>query len=233
MLLNDGNSILLTPHQVAQETDETAIVDNEVCSLGYGVYNLGFVGIANDSNGQAFSHWWSDRLSSYCYDDIARGLFVDQKWCDLVPALFDDVKILKYAGYNVASWNLSNRRFSIDGEGSILVNGVPLGFYHFTKLGPLGDTMTERYAGDNVEVYEVWAWYKRMVKRFDEPNIPKGWWLYGQFENGEKIPRRARLLYRDRADLRTAFPDPFRTAGSSSYYDWLVAEGIMSSQKAR
>jgi hypothetical protein len=218
--LDAGSSILLTPHQVTPETDEVAVMDNEICSLGHGVYNLGFIGVNNDAAGRAFAAWWSDRLSKYCYDDLPRGLFVDQKWCDIVPALFDGVDIVKDPGCNVASWNLSQRTFSIDPAGQIRVNGHPLRFYHFTKLGPVGDVMTERYAQDNVEVYEIWAWYKRMIKRFDEPRIPKGYWYYGQFENGEKIPRQARLLYRDRPDLQAQFPDPYREA----FYAWLENE---------
>ena len=62
--------------------------------------------------------------------------------------------------------------------------------------------MTRKYAQDNVEVYELWAWYKRMVDHFAEPRIPPGWWQFGKFENGFAIPRAARLLYRERADLQ-------------------------------
>jgi hypothetical protein len=61
-----------------------------------------------------------------------------------------------------------------------------------------------------------------MVDGFSEPRIPQGWWHFGRFENGAPIPRSARLLYRQRADLRDAFPNPFAVTGSS-YFDWLKA----------
>ena len=134
--------------------------------------------------------------------------------------MFDDVLVVRDPGYNVASWNLSNRKIEIDAAGNCLVNGKPLRFFHFTKLGPIGDTMTRIYARDNIEVYELWSWYKREVDRFAEPAIPGGWWHYGTFDNGVRIPRQTRLLYRDRADLRGAFPNPFETSGDS-YFAWL------------
>ena len=220
----DEASILLTPHQLTPEDKGDAVIDNEICSLAHGTYNLGFLAIRNDARGKALAAWWNERLLEYCFDDKTAGIFVDQKWCDLVPAMFDGVMIVRDPGYNVASWNLSNRRIAIESDGAVRVNGQPLRFFHFTKLGPIGDTMTRKYAQDNVEVYELWSWYKRMVDQFAEPRIPPGWWQFGKFDNGFAIPRAARLLYRERADLRAAFGDPF-AAGEGSYFEWLRAEG--------
>lgn len=220
----ERDSIVLTPHQLTPETDDVAVVDNEICSLAFGTYNLGFVGVRNDAEGKKFAKWWSDRLIKYCVDDRPTGLFVDQKWCDLAPALFDRVRILRDPGYNVASWNLSNRKLHIDQAGKISVNGAPLRFFHFTKLGPVGDTMTQKYARGNTDVYELWSWYKREVDRHSEPSLPAGWWYYGTFSNGVAIPKTARRMYRDRGDLQREFGDPFAATG---YYTWLTANGHM------
>jgi hypothetical protein len=221
-------SILLTPHQLVPESSKRAIVDNEICSLAHGTYNLGFIAVRNDINGRALADWWSDRLIEYCVDDKGRGIFVDQKWCDLVPALFDGVKIVRDPGYNVASWNLSNRKVSFGKDGRCIVNGVELKFFHFTKLGPIGDTMTRVYAQDNTEVYELWSWYKRMVDQNSVGTVPTSWWQYGQFSNGVKIPRVARLLYRDREDLRAEYADPFDASERASYFNWLVSNDVLA-----
>ena len=164
--LLDVNSIVLTPHQLQGEPRQAiqAIQDNELTSLTHGVYNLGFIAIANDSEGRRFASWWDDRLRDWCHDRKEIGVFVDQKWCDLVPCFFDGVKILRDPGYNVASWNLSHRTVGFDADGMLTVNDRPLRFFHFTKLGPIGDIMTQRYAQDNFEVYELWLWYS-LVKR--------------------------------------------------------------------
>lgn len=223
------HSVLLTPHQLEPETEEAGVVDNEICSLAFGTYNLGFVGVRNDDVGRRFASWWSDRLLKYCIDDRPSGLFVDQKWCDLAPALFDRVHIVRDPGYNVASWNLSNRKIRIDCDGDIEVNGRPLRFFHFTKLGPIGDTMTQKYARENVDVYELWSWYKRQVDRNLDANIPHGWWYFGVFSNDVPIPKSARRLYRDREDLKRTFPEPFEVSGES-FHSWLVANGGIQSR---
>lgn len=223
--LLDPYSIVLTPHQTAPETrvDRRAIMDNEIASLNYGVFNLGFVAIANDSEGRRFAQWWDDRLRDWCHDRLDIGVFVDQKWCNLVPCFFDNVKVLRDPGYNVASWNLSQRDMRYDETGTALINGRPLRFYHFTKLGAVGDVMTQRYARDNIEVYELWWWYRQQVLESSSDAIPKGWWYYGTFDNGEKIPKPVRELYRERADLRAAFPNPAKS-GEGSFHQWLMAE---------
>lgn len=221
--LLDSYSIVLTPHQIDPEphTDRRAIQDNEIASLNYGVFNLGFVAMANDGEGRRFAKWWDERLQDWCHDRLDLGIFVDQKWCDLVPCFFDSVKVLRDPGYNVASWNLSQRRMVYDENGTALINGRPLRFYHFTKLGAVGDTMTQRYARDNTEVYELWWWYRQQVLLASSADIPKGWWYYGVFDNGNMIPKAARELYRERTDLQKAFVKPLQT-GENTLHQWLL-----------
>ena len=218
----DTHSIILTPHQTEPNETEIAIQDNEITSLKYGVFNLGFVAVRNDETGRSFATWWRKQLYRACYDDTPQGLFTDQKYCDLVPALFDNLWVERDPGYNVASWNLSRRRLEFDDLGAMRVNGSTLKFYHFTKIGSAGDAMTERYAL-NLEVLEVWHWYKRMVMRCNVPGIPKGYWQYGTFRNGKMIPKAARELYRSRRDLMNHFKQPFDVA-ENSYFDWLRRE---------
>lgn len=212
----DEASIALTPHQVHPDTEKMAIMDNEIASLNYGVFNLGFLAVRNDTEAQRFASWWTDRLTDWCHDRLDMGVFVDQKWCNLIPCFFDNVKVVRDPGYNVASWNLSQRKISIDKNGAMLVNGEPLRFYHFTKLGPIGDVMTQRYAGDNISVYEIWWWYRQRVEALTEANIPRNWWFYGYYSSGEPIPKRARERYRVDLTLQEAFPAPFE----DSFSDW-------------
>lgn len=217
-LLNE-HSIIITPHQLQPESEQQAILDNEVTALNFGVYNLGFLAVRNDKAGRAVASWWNDRLLTHCFDDRQRGFFVDQKWFDLVPAMFDGVHILRDPGYNVASWNLSNRDVKIRQEGSIEVNGCPLRFYHFTKLGPVGDAMTARYAKENTDVYELWTWYRQQVSERMDASIPSGWWAYGRFTDGVSITDDMRQTYRSQIDLKALFPDPF-ISGPESFQAW-------------
>jgi hypothetical protein len=220
--LLDNHSIVLTPHLCdAEDRDnKMAILDNEIGSLMHGAYNLGFIAVNQSREAHRFADWWADRLHDWCHDRRDIGVFVDQKWCDLIPSFFDDVKVLRDPGYNVASWNLSKRNLRFDIAGQALINEHLLRFFHFTKLGPIGDVMTRRYAGENSEIYELWWWYRNAVQAESEPAIPEGWWHYGVFENGVQIPKHARELYRARGDLRTAFPDPYKS-GRKSFQEWL------------
>lgn len=215
---------VLTPHLLEPEETEMALRDNELATLRTGIFNLGFVAIRTSGQGLEFARWWRDRLLAYCYDDIAEGLFVDQRWCDHVPAFFDRFLVLRDPGCNVASWNLSRRRVRIDWSGEISVNGSPLKFWHFTKLGIIGDTMTRRYAGGNFEVHEIWNWYKREIEAVTDPRIPVGYWAYGQYANGRPVRTEHRHLYRAREDLQIAFPAPF-ASGPGSYQAWITGDG--------
>jgi hypothetical protein len=219
----ETDDILLTPHLTDPNWETEAILDNDLSASRTGIFNLGFVAVRTSGEGARFGRWWNDRLVNWCYDEMDRGVFVDQRWCDHVPALFDKVGIVRDPGYNVASWNLSTRTVSIAKDGMIRVNGSPLRFWHFTKLGPMGDAMTRKYGAENFPVYEIWRWYREQVEAATDPWIPERWWAYGRYSDGAPIEKAHRELYRARADLQAAFPDPFDTTGGG-FRAWLRSE---------
>jgi Rhamnan synthesis protein F len=227
----DQASIILTPHQVEPNLTENEIVDNELTSLQTGIYNLGFLAVRNDSEGRKMGKWWAGRLFHACYDDQKNGLFTDQKYCDLVPGLFSNVKIERDPGYNVASWNISRRLLEIAPTGDVLVNKSLLRFYHFTKIHSDGDVMTERYARGRSAVFEIWNWYKRSIKAMELPGIPDKYWGYARFEDGTPIPKNARILYRSRPDLMSYFTEPFGT-GAGSFQEWFRLNGSQSTERS-
>ena len=102
----DTVSIILTPHQAEPNEDYGTSRDNELTSMKFGIYNLGFAAVRNDAAGRGFADWWSRHLYHACYDDIKNGIFTDQKYCDLVPGLFDGVYIERDPGCNFASWTI-------------------------------------------------------------------------------------------------------------------------------
>ena len=221
----EESDILLTPHLVDPNDTAEAIRDNDLSASRTGIFNLGFVAVRTKGEGARFARWWNERLLDWCYDDMPNGIFVDQRWCDHVPALFDRVKVVRDPGYNVASWNLSTRTVAVQKDGQVTVNGQPLRFWHFTKLGPMGDAMTKKYGGRNFPVYEIWSWYKRQVTEATETAIPERWWAYGAYSDGAPIEKAHRVLYRERPDLQAAFPDPFQ-ATEGGYRQWLEREGL-------
>lgn len=222
--LLDKYALVLTPHQTEPDDEYQAVVDNEIGSLKHGIYNLGFIAVRGCAEGKRFARWWRDRLLAFCHDDPTRGLFTDQRWCDLIPAFFQEVFILRDAGYNVASWNLSKRPVRITAEGQILAGTSLLRFFHFTKINGVGEIMLAKYAQGRHEVFELTKWYRERLEASAALGLPKGYWAYGTYEDGEPIIKAHRVLFRDRSDLKAAFHDPF-SSGSNSYQAWLRAGG--------
>jgi len=218
----DTNSILLTPHQNRPEIDPRAVIDNEWTSLKYGVYNLGFVAVRSDTEGTAFANWWAERCRLYCRDDVPNGLFTDQKWCDMVPALFGGVYVIRDPGYNVASWNISRRSIQFTTQGDLTVEGKALKFFHFTKVDHIGETMLRRYAGRNLDIIELMYWYRRQLKKHELKGIPDRYWLYNQYDDGVPISGTSRREYLTMADSDVRFLDPF-AVGPGSYREWFEA----------
>jgi hypothetical protein len=206
--LLDTHDIILTPHRLAPETETIPIIDYEIGALKYGIFNLGFLAVAGRTEGRRFARWWRDRLRDFCFDDVAGGLFTDQRWCDHVPGLFGRVHILRDPGYNVASWNLGQRPLAITEDGSLLAAGCPLRFFHFTKVPGIGETMIEAYAGGCIEAFELLAWYRARLAAHDVAGLPPGWWAYGHYDDGSPIAREHRIAYR-RQNKRERVPDPF------------------------
>ena len=126
--LLDGAEIVLTPHSI-DPIEEGWFSD--VKFLQYGVYNLGFIALSNTSRVRGVVAWWARRLQYHCIIKLEEGIFVDQKWVDLFPALLDRVVILRHPGYNVAYWNLPRRKVTKGADGWT-VNGEPLRFVHFS-----------------------------------------------------------------------------------------------------
>lgn len=224
----DQHSILLTPHLTVPESTRQGILDNEISALKHGVYNLGFIGInLGHQQGRDFLDWWSARLLDFCYDDICGGLFTDQRWVDLAPSFFDAVGILRGPEYNVATWNLSTRTATGSLEEGLLINGQPLSFYHFSGFdGGAQEVMLGRYGRSSPVLFKLREWYISACQAQGQDSLGTRPSIYASFDNGEPIARLHRLLYRERDDLRAAFPDPFDTSDRNrSYYHWFQANG--------
>lgn len=221
----DGANIALTPHVTVPETDLDAIRDNEIAALKHGVYNLGYLGVRPTPEGKRFATWWAERIHHFCVADIPAGLFTDQRWIDLAPAFFDGVHILKSPRFNVATWNLTQRRMAGDLASGFTVNGVPLGFYHFTGFDSGAHrVMMGKNAAGNPAVAQLVQWYSDSARFDDDEPVSRIPWAFGRYTDGSAIPVGHRRLYRARPDLQAAFPDPF-DASAGGLQGWMTTQG--------
>jgi hypothetical protein len=207
-LLRD-HDVLVTPHVVAEEDDPDGIRDNELRTLAYGTYNLGFLGLRRSATTDAFLRWWHARLAAYCYLEIPRGLFVDQKWMDLASSFFE-ITVLRDPAYNVAHWNISKRKIVL-ADGTVLVNGQRLRCFHFSKVDSGRDMYYfRRYAGPSLEaVRKLRDEYKEELRRLGHAELREATWTYDYFASGERVLPESRITYRNHPSLQAKYPAPF------------------------
>ena len=226
------SSIVLTPHLTAPIDDDAH--PGELAILQAGAYNLGFLALRRSAVTERLLPWWQSRLYDQCVVRIDRGLFVDQKWMDLVPGLFGgggEVHVLDGAGYNVAYWNLHGRELAPPalGEGTEgwRANGEPLVFFHFSGIDPEGlgrvskyqDRFTLTSLGPAAELYRR---YRDLLFAAGYRECKSWPYAFGRFANGAAVPDLARRLYHSLPPARRrGFGDPFAGDGEGSFFHWL------------
>lgn len=231
----DDSNIVLTPH-LLDPIPLDGYQPNEISILQSGAYNLGFIGLSQSAETNRFLAWWMERLEKYCRNAIEEGLFVDQKWVDLVPGIFEKVSILKDRGYNVAYWNLNARRLS-KSDGRYLVDDEPLYFFHFSGFN--ADNPAELSKHQNrikVEkgspLSELLRHYGSLLKGNGHDEYKRLPYTYSLFSNGIPIDFIARSLLKETRDAGLLFPNPFDVEAKPSFFDWLnspAAEDVYAS----
>lgn len=223
------HSFVLTPHQTEPESSTAAIMDNEMASLKYGVFNLGFLGVRNVPEGRKFAKWWNERLLEFCRDDRQSGLFTDQKWVNLAPCFFSEMGVLRSPAYNVATWNLTNRTAEGTLQDGVTINGEPLGFYHFSGFDSgAQEIMLNKYASNSPALYELRNWYIEQCEKHGQSQLGKKPSKYAFYDDGTLITTPERELYRNREDLKQAFPNPFCVRDNGGYKAWYAANAQSS-----
>lgn len=224
------NSLLLTPHTIQSYDDNCR--PSEIDLLKGGVFNLGFIGLKNTKEANRFLDWWEKRCLKLGYREANNGLMVDQKWVNLVPCYFEGVKISKNVGYNVAYWNLHERKL-INRNGIWYVNDrFPLIFYHFSGIGYEHSDQISKYQNryDLKSFKELAPLYEKyrssLINNGISSTINKTF-KYDKFDDGTTVTDIARKLFYTYADKIN--DDPF--SSKSKYYKWLKKNGMVGFAK--
>ena len=222
----DSYSFILIPHFTSPIPDDGKHL-SEIDIMKVGCYNLGFIGLANYGRVRGFLGWWQDRLLKYCFSAPEAGLFVDQKWVDLVPSMYDDVHILRHPGYNVAYWNLHERKIGRN-NGEYYANSEPLFFFHFSGINlhhlEIISQYQNRFKLDDIEnLRSLFETYKNLVMEKGYPKTKDWPYFYAFFDNSAKIPNIVRHLYHSLGEKTKAFGNPFAASGEKSFFHWLNA----------
>jgi glycosyltransferase involved in cell wall biosynthesis len=210
--LRGGASLLLTPHICAPAEGED--YPNDIAIMRAGIFNLGFLGVQACVEAESILAWWGRRLQYDCISDQNAGIFVDQKFMDLVPGFADNVRISRDPTLNVAYWNLHQRALSFQNE-NWKVDGRPLGFYHFSGFEPdkinrlSKHTEAFRDKAISPALSRLLEQYATLLRANNHGRFPAGLYAYGRFASGTPIPPIVRKMFRDR---HLTWPgDPFET----------------------
>ncbi|MEE8525769.1 MAG: glycosyltransferase [Thermoanaerobaculia bacterium] len=228
---DDRTSIVLTPHLDEPMPDDGAH-PSELTILQAGSYNLGFLGLRWTPVTERLLTWWQERLYDQCLVRIDQGLFVDQKWMDIVPGIFEDFHLLLHPGYNVAYWNLHGRELTRTGDDdangdSYLAKGEPLVFFHFSGIDPHHLDLVSKYQNrfvfsDLGLACDLYRHYRDLLLAAGFDDCRHWPYAYGKLDNGVAIPDAARELYLSlELARRRRFGNPFITADAGSYWQWM------------
>jgi hypothetical protein len=225
----ESASIVLTPHILTPTTDAEHVYEKDL--LGTGVFNLGFVAVSNSAQGRDFLDWWEERCLTLGFSDLRAGLFVDQKWVNLVPCFFDKARILRHPGCNVAYWNLHERPLSASGDGYLIDGSWPLIFFHYSGYTfDLPDQLSRKLRlpqqVDEI-LRRVLLFYGERLRANGAESYQKYAYAYQYFSNGSLIPLLARRLYSVTMD-QWGDHDPFDVNGD--FHAAARKKGILSKQ---
>lgn len=201
--LLEHRPIVVCPHLL-----QPGNIDMELSSTAHGVYNLGFLAVNRSAEAERFVKWWAQRLYLFCYDDIQRGIFTDQKWIDLAPCFFD-VEILKHRGYDFATWSLLDCGMTKE-DGKYYVKGDPLRFIHFSGYGDVIEKCMEDWLPKGEHPFrELYNEYSKLHEKNNKDNVSKTLWSYSKYYSGEDIDDALRVEYRSNNDVMFSIEDPF------------------------
>jgi hypothetical protein len=217
--------VALTPHLLAP-LDGAGAEERELNILLSGVFNAGFVGVTAGDSANRFLAWWQDRVYRDCHHGVAQGMHYEQRWLDLAPAYFENVRVLRDPGLNVAHWNLPDRRVTVS-NGDVQVDDRVCRLFRFSGFDVDHPHAATRYSarlrvedlGDAALIFER---YRQAL--FDQGAQETATWpyAYARFDNGVDIPDVARQVYASQENV-TGFGDPFAYEGAHSYYSWLTS----------
>lgn len=197
-----GASLVLTPHIC--RPSELGESTRDIIFLLAGSYNLGFLAASHCDETMEVLYWWARRLRYDCINDQSKGLFVDQRFMDLVPSFAPNCVVSHDITLNVAYWNIAQRPLA-QLESQWQVNNQPLAFFHFSGVDPTDVTRLSRHgtikpvAGTPLRML-LENYVSRIIANgyLQGRHLPYG---FGKFVSGVKIPRCVRQMYRTRHQL--------------------------------
>ena len=205
--------LIVTPHVCKPVPDDKKVpaMDAYVRS---GQFNMGFMGIANRSESRELLKWWQDVCTEQCLFEHDHKFFADQFWATIFPSFIEKICILRDPAYNMAFWNLFQRKLELR-DGKWYTDSGELKFFHFSGLDM--DEPTKVSAHQNRVSAPVGSDLHALLVRYIESVRAQEWnafnivpYSFARYADGEQISRdeRRSFLFLNRIE-REALGNPF------------------------
>lgn len=227
----DEHDIVLTPHYTIPHSK--TLPDSDLGMMRFGSFNLGFFAVKDSEQGHYFLNWWDDRCRRFCYFETQFGLSTDQKWVSIAPCFFQNLYVSFNLGYNVAFWNLQERKLSKDSKGNYLVNDkYPLIFFHFSSFDEENPGLLSKRSfnrNENVSncLVELGLIYNNALKT-NKKLISATKYGFDYMSNGDYISPTLRRAYACVASELPNQIDPFESLGPVGLFakrNYLISKG--------
>lgn len=221
----DKSSIILTPHITEPLPEGDTYHPSEQVYLRAGTYNLGFIGVSCNDEGKRFVDWWGNKCANFCFNEVETGLFVDQKWVNLISGFFSELFVFRNKSMNMAYWNLHERFLD---ENYIVNKKESLVFYHFSGIDVFNIEPISKYQNrydlkKRPDLRKIFQYYSDTVIKNGYKLTCKLPYFYDTYSDGKKIGPFARRYYSLVSDK---FDDPF-SIGKGSYREFLEKKGLL------
>lgn len=229
----DEDFVVLTPHILKPYTEFKGVITEEEL-LFVGIYNLGFAAFRDCLEARHVLKWWKAKLKDQCFADKEDALHVDQRWMDFLPSLYEKgVRLLRNPAYNLAHWNMHERKFKDMGESWLVDDKFPLAVFHFSGFDPHSyEKICRKQTIFNLQNMPE---YRRLFENYTAELLANGYdemsgygnrYRYGCFDNGIIIVKFQRRLYRALLDDGYVTEDPF-AVGAGTLFEMFEKSGLV------
>ena len=106
-------------------------------NIKYGRFNVGWISFSRDDQGlECLNKWYHDCVE-WCFQKVEPKRYADQKYLDIWPLNYRNLKIIKHKGANLAPWNIANYKIEkINNQ--VYVDQDKLIFFHFANIKQIG-----------------------------------------------------------------------------------------------
>jgi hypothetical protein len=231
--------IVVTPHILIVQTPFSGNYQDHLFLLN-GTFNLGFIALKKGTIADTFLQWWHHRLVQYSFFDKELGTATDQKWMNLLPALFQQQEYLisRHRGMNVAPWNFHERKILeengvlyIQNRDDVSANKEPLIFIHFSgyDYSQIGSGNAV-HKTTNITAYPdlepAFKIYSEALNKSNFHHFTSLSYSYNTFDNGVSVISLHRRMFRRLLEDKKGIQEPFSTA-AGSFYSHLKIKGLL------